>query len=332
MNNIDSVKFVFDSNLMCYNSLNFDKTIKEIEDVEITSFNLKANKKKTGLKNIIVNENNCIVELSSKLIPASYNEMININTIERYLNEILKLDLMQYDTTEIINNANIYSCDITNNIKVSGNPIDYINPLLAYKINNKFNCEYHNNESIIFERNVSTPHLKELVTIYNKCTELLLKRNSAFRNEIDIEYYKDKVRIESRFANLELIRKSFNTEDVKLISILNSDAKINYNILNKITDISSINIQLFNNFNTLIELKKKLSYSKIRNLQGDISILNNCNHDIDWIKQFFKTNSTANNSKYIRHLKQLSISMKEIDSKNTIAEKVNEMKQFLLVA
>ena len=240
--------------------------------------------------------------------------------------------LIDFDINSLIENSNVLSCDITDNIKVKEDAKSYINSLAIFKLNNKYKCNLNINESIIFERDVKTNSLKERLTVYFKYTELLLKRNTTFRNKIDIEDYKTIVRFESRFSNLELMRKSFNTADVKLLSILNSDVRINYNLLNKITDISSINIESFNNFNTLIEMKNKYKYSKLRNIQGDISILNSCNNDIDLIKLFFKTNSTANNSKYIRHMKQLSKTMKEIESKNTITEKVNEMKQFLLVA
>lgn len=332
MNNIDSIKLICHSDLIKPNYLNFDKTIKEIEDVELTSFNLKANKKKTGIKNIILNDNNCIIDLSSKLCPQLYSEMFNKNTIERYLSELKGTGLIDFDINSLIENSNVLSCDITDNIKVKEDAKSYINSLAIFKLNNKYKCNLNINESIIFERDVKTNSLKERLTVYFKYTELLLKRNTTFRNKIDIEDYKTIVRFESRFSNLELMRKSFNTADVKLLSILNSDVRINYNLLNKITDISSINIESFNNFNTLIEMKNKYKYSKLRNIQGDISILNSCNNDIDLIKLFFKTNSTANNSKYIRHMKQLSKTMKEIESKNTITEKVNEMKQFLLVA
>lgn len=332
MNNIDSIKLICHSDLVSLNYLSFDKTTKEIEDVEMTSYNLKSSKKKSGIKNIIKNENNCIIDLSSKMCPQLYSEMFNRNTIERYLNKLKETNLISFDTNLLIENSDVLSCDVTDNVKVKEDVQSYINSLAIFKLNNKYKCDLNINESIIFERDVKTNSLKERLTVYFKYVELLLKRNTTFRNEIDIEYYKTIVRFESRFSNLELIRKSFNIPDVKLLSILNSDVKINYNLLNKITDISSINIESFNNFNTLIEMKNKYKYSKLRNIQGDISILNSCNNDIDLIKLFFKTNSTANNSKYIRHMKQLSKTMKEIESKNTIAEKVNEMKQFLLVA
>lgn len=331
MNSLDSVKFNFHSDLMIYNASDFNKTNKEIEDVEITFYELKSSKKKLGINSITVKENECVVSISSKLIPASYSEMININTVERYLNEISNSNLIQFNPKSIIENAEVYSCDVTNNMEVSGIPKSYTDALAVYKVNDKYNCK-HYNTSASFERNVTTNSLKEEFKIYCKYPELLLKRNASFRNQINIEDYINTVRAEARFLNQELIRKSFKIPDVKLLSILNSDAKINYNILSRITNIPSNQIQIINNFNILMEMKKKFKHSKIKNIIADLQIIEMCNYDIDFIKRYFKMNSTANNSRYISYYKSLILSAKNIESCNSIDAKVKELKQFLLVA
>lgn len=331
MLNLDSVKIQFPLDLSTFKPEKFNKTIKEIDDVETTSFQVKPNYLKIGIKNITVNENNCILEFSSKLLPGLYQDMMNINTIERYLDEINNLDLIKFNTNEIINLSNVRTCDVTNNVIVK-NVATYINSLCVYKINDKYKSDFYIDESIIFDRKVKTQSSREHLTVYNKFPELLTAINKNFRNEIDINYFKNVLRFESRFNNFELMRKSFNVKDLTLLNILNSNEKVNYNILNRITDISSINIDTFNNFKTLIEMKEKYKYSKIRNIQGDLSILHSCNYDIDLLKLFFKTNSTANNSRYIRHMKQLLKSKDAIDKHTCIDEKVNEMKEFLKVA
>ena len=331
MLNLDSVKIQFSLNLSTFKPEKFNKTIKEIEDVETISFQVKPKYLKTGIKNIIVNESSGILDFSSKLIPGLYQDMININTIERYLDEINNLDLVKFNTNEIINFGNVRTCDVTNNIKVK-NVATYINSLCVYKINDKYKTDFYIDESIIFDKNVRTKSLREHLTVYNKFPELLKAENKDFRTKINIEDFKNVLRFESRFNTFELMRKSFNIPEPTLINILNSNEKVNYNILNRITDISSINIDTFNNFKTLIEMKEKYKYSKIRNIQGDLSILHSCNYDIDLLKLFFKTNSTANNSRYIRHMKQLLKSKDAIDKHTCIDEKVNEMKEILKVA
>lgn len=331
MLNLDSVKIQFPLDLITFKPEKFNKTIKEIEDVETISYEVKPKYLKTGIKNILVNESGGILEFSSKLIPGLYQEMMNINTIERYLNEINNLDLIKFNTSDVITSGILWSCDNTNNVKVENVPT-YINSLCVYKYNDKYKSDFFIDESIIFDKNVTTKSFKEHLTVYNKFPELLKAENKDFRNEIDINYFKNVLRFESRFANFELMRKSFNVKDLTLLNVLNSKEKVNYNILNRITDLSSINIDTINNFKTLIEMKEKYKYSKIRNIQGDLSILHSCNYDIDLLKLFFKTNSTANNSRYIRHMKQLLKSKDAIDKHCSIDEKVNEMKEFLKVA
>ena len=331
MLNLDSVKIQFPLNLITFKPERFNKTIKEIEDVERISYQLKPTYLKTGLKDININESSGILEFSSKLLPGLYQDMINKNTIERYLDEINNLNLIKFNTDEIINLSNVRTCDVTNNIKVKSVPT-YVNSLFVFKLNDKYKCSTYVNESIIFDRNVKTKSSKEHLTVYNKMPELLTARNKDFRKEIDIDYFKDVLRFESRFNNFELMRNSFNVKDLTLINILNSNEKVNYNILNRITDISNIDINTFNDFKTLIEMKEKIKHSKIRNIQGDLSILHSCNYDIDLVKLYFKTNSTANNSRYVKNYKQIIKFQNEINSCTGIDERVNEMKEFLKVA
>ena len=67
---------------------------------------------------------------------------------------------------------------------------------------------------MIFERDVKTKSVKERLELYNKYDELLLKRNEKFRDKINVDEYKNILRIESRFPNHELIRQSFKTDDL----------------------------------------------------------------------------------------------------------------------
>lgn len=332
MNNFDSIKLQFSTELIRFNPDNYDKTTKQIEDTETIFFNLRQCKKKTGLKDIKINPGkSCVVEMSSKLIPELYSDMINVATITDYLNEINKPDLIQFNTDSLIYNSKVLTCDVTNNLKVSDSVSSYIDLILPYKLNDKYKTNYYSNGSIIFERNVKTASLKQHIIIYNKYPELLLKRNSGFRNRIDIEYFRNVLRFESKFSNFELMRNMFKVTEPDLTSLLNSKEKINYNIFDSITDIKNINIETFNNYNSLLKMKNKTKHSKLRNIQGNLSILHTCNNDIDLVKLYFKTNSKANNSRYIREMKQLLKFESDIENKNS-EDKIKEMKQLLLAS
>ena len=209
---------------------------------------------------------------------------------------------------------------------------DYINALSIFKLNDKYHCKIFENESVTFLKKAKTNYLKEHLIIYNKYPELLLAQNTELRNQLDIESFKNKLRFESKFTTLKAIRNALNITDNKLTSVLNSTAKIHYNIFNKITDISNIDIEIFNNYKTIIKMRKFKKRSEIRNLLGDLEIIKALNLDIDLIKIFVNANSTANNSKTIRYYKQLTKSVIDIKNESDIDNKVNEIKEMLLVA
>lgn len=329
---IDSFKAQFNNNFISYNPDKYNKTINEIDGIETESFRLKDKYKTLGLKNITVKENNTILEMSSKYLPTEYFEMININNVATYLSELNKSKIIEFDSNELINNTEVLTCDITQNVFMQNSIEDYINILSIFKLNNKYFCKIFENESVSFIKKVSTNSLKDNLVIYNKYPELLLKENSKLRNELDINQFKNILRFETRFTTLKAVRNNLNISDNNLLSILNSDTKLHYKIFNRITDISSIDSEIFNNLKNIIEMKQNKKRSEIRNIFGDLEIIRQLNYDIDLVKVFLKTNSTANNSKTIKYYKQLIKSVTDNKNESEIDNKVNEIKQMLLVA
>ena len=329
---IDSLKAQFNRNFISFNPENFNKTTTQINDVETDSFHLKDEYKILGLKNIRINENDVKVELSSKYIPAEYPAMININNVETYFNQINKSKIIRFNPIELIENTEVLSCDLTQNILIQNSVKDYINALSIFRLNDKYDCKIYENESVKFLRKVNTNYLKENLIIYNKLPELLRAENTELRNQLNIESFKNILRFESKYTTFKSVRNNLNITDNKLISILKSDAKIHYNTFNRITDISNMDIEIFNNYKTIMKKRKILKRSEIRNLLGDLEIIKYMNLDIDLIKIFVNANSTANNSKTIKHYKELTKSVIDIKNGSDIDNKVNEIKQMLLVA
>ena len=329
---IDSLKAQFNKHFISFNPENFNKTITQINDVETDSFYLKDEHKILGLKNIKIKETNCEIELSSKYIPAEYPAMININNVETYFNTINKSNIIRFNPIELIENTEVRTCDLTQNIIIPNDVKDYINALSIFKLNDKYHCKIYENESVQFVRKVNTNYLKEHLIIYNKLPELLLAENTELRNQLDIESFKNILRFESKYTSFKAVRNNLNITDNKLISILKSDAKIHYNTFNRITDISNMDIEIFNNYKTIMKKRKILKRSEIRNLLGDLEIIKYMNLDIDLIKIFVNANSTANNSKTIKHYKELTKSVIDIKNESDIDNKVNEIKEMLLVA
>ena len=329
---IDSLKAQFNKNFISFDQENFNKTTTQINDVETDSFHLKDKYKILGLKNIRINENDVKVELSSKYIPAEYPAMININNVETYFNQINKSKIIRFNPIELIENTEVLSCDLTQNILIQNSVKDYINALSIFRLNDKYDCKIYENESVKFLRKVNTNYLKENLIIYNKLPELLRAENTELRNQLNIESFKNILRFESKYTTFKSVRNNLNITDNKLISILKSDVKIHYNTFNKITDISSIDTEKFINAKIILEMRKLKKRSTIEKEIGMINIINALNYDIDLIKIFINANSTANNSKTIKHYKQLTKSVIDIKNESDIDNKVNEIKQMLLVA
>lgn len=182
--------------------------------------------------------------------------MININNVETYFNQINKSKIITFNPIELIENTEVLSCDLTQNILIQNSVKDYINTLSIFKLNDKYDCKIYENESVQFVRKVNTNYLKEHLIIYNKLPELLLAENTELRNQLNIENFKNILRFESKYTTLRAVRNNLNITDNKLISILKSDVKIHYNTFNKITDISNIDIKIFNNTKTILEMRK----------------------------------------------------------------------------
>lgn len=338
MQNLDSLKFVFSKELALSIPENFNKKIDIIDEVEYISYSLKPKLMRTGIKGIYRNNNNFVIEVSSKLVPGEYYNMMNINNIERYFDAINNSGLIQFDTKTIIENSNVFSCDTTNNIPGIENVATYINPLIIYKVNDKFVCKLHKNQSIIFNKNITEKKRGERLVFYDKYQELVSskkKKDREFVNNIDVEKFRNVLRVESRFLNLKLMRKYFNVSDTTLLNILNSNENVNLNIFNSITNINNIDINSFTNFKALIEMREqKIKRASIEKRTGMLKIIEMLNSDIGLIRMFINTGSTSksNNSAILKEYKRLIISSNDICNNSSIDERVNEIKEYLKVA
>ena len=87
--------------------------------------------------------------------------MININNVERYFNTINKSKIIRFNPIELIENTEVLSCDLTQNILIQNSVKDYINALSIFKLNDKYDCKIYENESVQFVRKVNTNYLKE---------------------------------------------------------------------------------------------------------------------------------------------------------------------------
>ena len=212
----------------------------------------------------------------------------------------------------------------------------YINPLIIYKVNDKYNCKLYRDQSIVFTKDVKEKKYGEQLKFYGKYQELTSskkRQSKEFLNTIDVEEFKNVLRVESRFSSFKTLRKGFNVSDLNLISVLSSKEKINLNIFNRITDINNIDAEIITNYKSLIEMREnKITRSSIEKKAGMIQVIKMLNYDIKLIRMFINTGSTANNSAKVKEYKSLIKSLNHEENNITIDERVNEIKDYLKVA
>jgi hypothetical protein len=333
LNRIDSIKFEIHTELITFDSLKYaERTELDQETGEFKKwYILKPKYKQIGLNEITINDKKAIISISSKLIPELYYEMININTIERYLSKILSLNIIQFDINYVIENSQVRTIDTTNNLIVE-NVKEYISDLSIYKINDKFKFENIKNQTLIFATKKTRNN--ERIVLYNKYPELMKKDNEEFRKLINIEPFKNIFRIETRLVNFKTIRESFNIPENKIIDILNSTSNVNHNSFCKITDIKNIPVQTFNNYKELIEMRDLKKRSAIEKRIGQYVIADKLNFDIALIRDFINKNCSdkSNNSAIVREYKELIKSYNNQKNNNVVDKKVNQIKEMLLVA
>lgn len=336
MQRIDSLKFEFSNQLALFDAKNFNKKIDIIEDVEYTKYILKPKLLRTGINEIYINDAKCIISISSKLKPELYYDMININSVKDYFSEINNTGLIQFDVNSVIENSKVLSCDVTNNIPNIIDVPTYINPLIIYKVNDKYNCKLYRNQSIVFTKDIKEKKYGEQLKFYGKYQELTSskkRQSKEFLNNIDVEIFKNVLRVESRFSSFKTLRKGFNISDLNLISVLNSQEKINLNIFNRITDINNIDAETIRIYKSIIEMREnKISRASIEKKIGMIQICKMLNNDIKLIRMFINTGSTANNSAKVKEYKSLLESINNVENNISIDERVNEIKEYLKVA
>ena len=289
MNRIDSITFDIHREQINFNFLKFiERNELDQETGETkTWYVLNTKYKKIGLNQIVINDRNCSIQMSSKFIPELYYEMININTVLRYMNELLSLNIIQFDINSVIENSIVRTVDITNNLVVE-NVEEYITDLSIFRINDKFKFENVKNQTLIYKTSKSRNN--ERIVLYNKYPELRKKDNEEFRKLIDIKPFKNILRIETRLVNFKPIREYLNIPENKLIHILNSTANVNYNSFSKITNINNIDIEILNNLKQLINMRDSKQRSAIEKRAGQLTIIKMLNSDIGLINLFIDRN------------------------------------------
>jgi len=231
---------------------------------------------------ITPNQDEAILEFSSKILKDNYHQMISLNTIYNCLMNINNMGFCEINIERIIHESQMINCDITKdiNIKWCDNLLLLLTAFLKdYK---KFHIQKYKT-GYTATKEVKTKWRQLRLSIYNKHIEINSAKNEGFRNTLSnkeemMVYFKDKFRIETNLKTLKQIRKYFNTDDITLHHLLNSNENPLLNIFDIFFDVSLDNSNSPTNsglfaYKSMKQLGEALILEKFNNDIGVVSII-----------------------------------------------------------
>lgn len=321
----------------------YKESIMSIGDVSLgTKYEtMKQNVKTVGLHKITINEsskkfdklNDVCFSFSSKILGQNYYEMVNIDTIEQALSEVNKSGLIDIKINQFIDNAEILSCDSTNNLKVNKEVKNYISALNTFRINDKYETTIYRkdkNNGIVFQGKQKS--FKERLIFYDKLLDVRkdkLLNSTIGRSKLE-KTFRNVLRCEQNTTSFSKIKERFNIPDHKLLSVLNSNAKPNYKLFNKISK-KSLDVSLFDGL-----CNEKMSWRQVKENLGLRYIIEFHHFDIDLItqtmKRFFSNNTRIWTQKQKVKDMMFRMEMEKTPNINTTLDVINEVKALLKVA
>ena len=298
MNSIDSYKLTFDLDIVKDISLSkYDRTeytgakqdneLLNIERPKQIKYNCKN--PDLGIQKIELNEtsNKVILQGSAKVLRDQYYEGINVNTFERVIDSYNNTGLINLDSVEVFNNAELFSVDISNNLKMDKHPSEYIEILKLMNVNERYQVTDYRNRGrkvngITFQGKQRS--FKERQIMYDKLAEIL--NSPELRKYAD--EYSNVLRVEMNLQQLRRISHYFGGNS--LCDVLTSENNANYQLFEKINSKASVEVlKLFQNYEgmTLSELEKQVGRETI--------IEKYCLMDWDTINDFIKSMQKSRN-------------------------------------
>jgi hypothetical protein len=268
--------------------------------------------------------NESIIEFTSKILLDDYPKLISIYTIQQCLENIVKMGYCKLDIESVIYDSQVLSCDITEDIDEIILP-DNFKPLLIANLTNvsKYNVEKYSNSGYTVSNKLKTKNLKIRLSIYNKFKEIQKATNKNFINRLKepeklINYFKGKYRIETNIKTVKQIKEFCGTEDNQLTSILFSNANPLLDLFDKIF-VSNMN----KSEHLVTENLSIFDYESINQLR-DALLLKECGNDIKIINDVLNNyySPKTNKRKYIKSYKTLLNNLPQLSKSKNMMEKI----------
>lgn len=178
-----------------------------------------------GLEIIVdVLRNRTYLSFSGKILFDNYPYLINVSNIQQCFDNINKTNICYINKLTAINTAIVTQCDITTDIPFTGNVKELLQSIMLKSEHTV--CKKSSNRFYISNTYV-TPRKKTTMVVYDKAEELRTSSNRPFLDSVNnkselLDYFSDKLRIEINLRSVDRIRKYFNREDTRLLSLLTS--------------------------------------------------------------------------------------------------------------
>lgn len=290
-----------------------------------------------GIKNVTINERKGLIylETSAKVLGDQYGDGINLNTIERVLDEVNKTGVVTIDKNEFIKMGKFLKIDVTDNIKIDGaKDADIVDSLMALKSNTRYqvtNYKKQNNYGAVF--NNTAKSFRERLIAYSKMHDIKKDRkllDAVPYNHLEKEFSKV-WRFESNIASFEKIRDNLGVLDNGIQSVLNSTAKVNYNLFNKIQK-HKLQLELF----CLDDPTKSLN--DVIKEWGYRNIIEHCCYDIHVIESILLKKCKNRNGQFYRERPEFEkriaamLTEQNMDATNMQTPLIKMIEELLLAA
>lgn len=209
----------------CLSSYNVDQ-FNVVNTIQRRSYYSLNKINSLGLRNIKIEEDCVIIEVSGKVLKDKYPLLISLATIEDVFENINKTNLIELDIDKSVNLAEVLSLDVTKDLKSPFEPNSLLLEIyeLSGFVKDKYTIgEYETGLSI--QKKVTS--YKSRLSIYDKHQEILLPSNKqiqSFLTSEQIEGYRNILRIERNYSSLKTIRKGFGivSNQIRLLDVLGS--------------------------------------------------------------------------------------------------------------
>lgn len=157
-----------------------------------------------------------ILEFSGKSLMDDYPSLISNTNIYRCFENINKQGICLIDPLYAVDTALVIQCDVTCDV-TSQYTIQDIYAKLSFKSNKRWSFQSVTSNRFAIVSTQTTNRLKTRFIVYDKNKEINGSQNKSFlstvcNKEMQLEYFKDKIRYELNLNSVYQIRKYFNID------------------------------------------------------------------------------------------------------------------------